>query len=255
MHESDGGGGPWGTLIGVVGAGVVLLGGVLFVLRGSQTTESRGDKKSPSIPALAGSIEIPALPRISQVTAAVLLTSAKGIARVFDDLGTVVGGVLRVLGNGAGPALGMFARGLASIPVAIVSGIAAPLAALGSVGSGASSFVSDGLSKASSIRSDTPATDARATAAPETEADEGPDPVESVAEAWHRMVERVSVRNPVATTPVEYADAAIERGLPSGPVRRLTDLYRRIRYGPETESSPHLEQARDALERIRGGDD
>jgi hypothetical protein len=149
----------------------------------------------------------------------------------------------------------MFARSLATVPGALASAITAPLAALGSVGSDASSFLGDGLSKAGSIRSGTPATDARETADPGADEDDGPDPAESVAEAWERMAERVPVRNPAATTPLEYARAAIDAGLPEGPVRRLTDLFRRVRYGPGAECDHHLERAREALDAVRGGDD
>lgn len=255
--SSDGSGGLWPLLLGFLGVGAVVGSGVLLVARAIEQDgpgESNGDADAPDVD-LSGVLSIPGLPRLSQVTAAVLLTSASGLARVVDDIATVIGGVGRVFGNSVGPALGMFARGLGSVPAALASAIAAPLAALGSVGSGASSFLSDGLSKAGSIRSGTPETDARETATPPAEEDDGPEPAASVAEAWHRMVGRVSVRNPAATTPLEYARAATEHGLPEGPVRRLTDLFRRIRYGPDTESERTLEQARDALEDIRGGED
>ncbi|NLV11173.1 DUF4129 domain-containing protein [Halomicrobium mukohataei] len=239
----------WSLLFGVGGAVAVLLG-VVVTLRRTETDDGRGSSGVPSLSLPA----LPSLPRLSQVTAAVLVTTADGIARVLDDLGTVIGGVLQALGRGVGPVAGMLARTAVSVPAALAAGIVSPLAALASVGSDAVSFVDDGLSS-TPVQRDTPETDPRATGGGEPDEAAGPEPVESVVEAWERMAERVSVRNPTATTPVEYARAAIDQGLPPQPVRRLTELFRRTRYGPDAESDSRLERARAALDSIRGGEE
>jgi len=72
----------------------------------------------------------------------------------------------------------------------------------------------------------------------------------AVYEAWHRMASSLSVSNPDATTPREFADRAIDAGLSPEDVHDLTDLFETVRYGNEPVTEQRRQRARETLRRI-----
>jgi hypothetical protein len=75
----------------------------------------------------------------------------------------------------------------------------------------------------------------------------------TIEEAWERMVARLSVPNPDARTPGEYAHWAVDNGMPPDAVRRLTDVFRDAEYGPNAPDERQEETARSAISHIEGG--
>jgi hypothetical protein len=70
------------------------------------------------------------------------------------------------------------------------------------------------------------------------------------------MVDLVPMRQRRSATPGDYARAAIDAGLPAGPVRRLTALFEEVRYGNQPSTADRVRSARSALRSLLdGGDD
>ncbi|WP_336136069.1 DUF4129 domain-containing protein [Natronomonas amylolytica] len=67
------------------------------------------------------------------------------------------------------------------------------------------------------------------TAADRIEADAAAE--NEVYRAWREMTKELAVENPDATTPGEFADAAIAAGMDAEDVAELTDLFETVRYG------------------------
>ncbi len=79
----------------------------------------------------------------------------------------------------------------------------------------------------------------------------------SVADAWAEMRRLVSISNASARTPAEVARAAVDQGLPRGPVMRLTETFREVTYG-QADPGGIRETAVAALRSVRdavGGED
>ncbi|WP_228841844.1 DUF4129 domain-containing protein [Haloarcula sp. CBA1127] len=197
--------------------------------------------------------------RIPKVTTAALLSGSAALSRVGAGISTVSGGVLTGLTTGIGSVGAMSLRGVTGLPSALGSLSVAPFRALSGF-SGTGSFLA-------SVRSgvDSPSlfgssdTESRQSTATEStaEADDGPDIDSlSVQEAWALLADRVSVSDPETATPGEYARRAIDSGLPAEPVRRLTTLFREVKYGGRSATGDRTESARTALRQLLGrGDD
>ena len=71
----------------------------------------------------------------------------------------------------------------------------------------------------------------------------------SIRALWRRFARWVRPRRWRQSTPGEVSRAAIERGLPEGPVRALTDAFREVEYG-ERSADEQSERARAAFESI-----
>ncbi|MEF8831827.1 MAG: DUF4129 domain-containing protein [Halobacteriales archaeon] len=69
-----------------------------------------------------------------------------------------------------------------------------------------------------------------------------------VYRAWREMVGHLQVDRPDATTPGEFADAAVAAGMARGDVEQLTDLFEAVRYGGV---EPTDERERAAVETLR----
>lgn len=69
-----------------------------------------------------------------------------------------------------------------------------------------------------------------------------------VYRAWREMTEHLEVERPAASTPGEFAEAAIAEGLDPARVEALTDVFERVRYG---DADP-AEYATEAVEALRG---
>ncbi|WP_424003718.1 DUF4129 domain-containing protein [Haloarcula salina] len=211
-----------------------------------------------TVSALADASAGRVISRIPQLTTTALLAGSSAMARVAHGVETVASGVLDGLAAGVVPIAKLSGRGLVQFPQALGALTVAPFQALGGLGGGDGllSSLRDGVERPSLFGS---AADegGPSTERAETDEDDGLDVDSlSVRDAWAAMTERVPVSNPAATTPGEYARAAIERGLPAEPVRRLTDLFRDVEYGGRSQSEDRTAAARDAVERLlRGGDE
>lgn len=69
-----------------------------------------------------------------------------------------------------------------------------------------------------------------------------------VHRAWRAMTEHLDVANPQASTPGEFADAAVDAGMAETDVERLTDLFEAVRYG---DAAPTDRRERAAVEALR----
>lgn len=266
VPPDDAGGGD--GLVSVVRwlVGLVAVGGLGYVgLRVARSLDGAGGfALAASLPSVSWG-PLPAIAArvaglvqfVPQTTTAVLLAGSAGLARVAKGIGTLVGGVLGGLSTGAGPLGRMAARSVGALPTVVGTVVAAPIGALGAFGSGGGLLASlrGDLATPSVLESEDPTTDdARAATDVPAADDSESDP--TIREAWAAMVALVPVSNPEATTPGEYARRAIDRGLPAGPVRRLTEIVRRVEYGDEPATATLTEAARDALDSIqRGGED
>jgi len=79
-----------------------------------------------------------------------------------------------------------------------------------------------------------------------------------VYRAWREMVRLLAVSNPRATTPGEFADAAVAAGIDRDDVRELTGLFEAVRYGGFEATDERERRAVEALRRIEreyGGDE
>lgn len=70
-----------------------------------------------------------------------------------------------------------------------------------------------------------------------------------VYRAWRDMTQHLDVSNPDASTPGEFATAAVDAGMDRSDVRRLTRLFERVRYGG-ADPADHEETAVEILRRI-----
>jgi len=64
------------------------------------------------------------------------------------------------------------------------------------------------------------------------------------------MTDLLEVAHPEASTPEDFADAAVEAGMRREDVEELTDLFRTVRYGPEGATPGREQRAVEALRRI-----
>ncbi|PSP85301.1 hypothetical protein BRC96_02830 [Halobacteriales archaeon QS_6_64_34] len=79
----------------------------------------------------------------------------------------------------------------------------------------------------------------------------------TLRQLWRRLASRVFPGTWRTRTPAEVSRAAIERGLPRGPVETLTEAFRDVEYGGHAEASrqSRAEAAYDALEYHRDEED
>jgi hypothetical protein len=72
----------------------------------------------------------------------------------------------------------------------------------------------------------------------------------AVYRAWARMAEPLDVEHPEASTPGEFADAALAAGLDTEDVDELTELFEQVRYGTTPITEEHEQRAKATLRRI-----
>lgn len=72
----------------------------------------------------------------------------------------------------------------------------------------------------------------------------------AVYRAWREMTADLPVANPDASTPAEFADAAVEAGMDPDDVAELTELFETVRYGDRPVTETRAERATAALRRI-----
>ncbi|WP_158854926.1 DUF4129 domain-containing protein [Halorhabdus sp. CUG00001] len=78
----------------------------------------------------------------------------------------------------------------------------------------------------------------------------GTETTNAVYQAWQEMTAALEVSNPAATTPAEFARAAIDAGMHPEHVEDLTRLFEDVRYGGEPPSDEREQRARTALREI-----
>lgn len=72
----------------------------------------------------------------------------------------------------------------------------------------------------------------------------------AVFRAWKEMTDYLDVPNPNASTPVEFADAAVRAGMAREDVEELTTLFEAVRYGAAPPTEEREARAVAALRRI-----
>jgi len=78
----------------------------------------------------------------------------------------------------------------------------------------------------------------------------------SIADAWLELRRLAAVSNPATRTPAEVARAAVDRGLPRGPVMRLTETFREVTYGradPDGIRGAAVDALRSLRDAVGGG--
>lgn len=78
----------------------------------------------------------------------------------------------------------------------------------------------------------------------------GADLDNEVYRAWREMTGHLDVENPAASTPAEFADAAVAAGMDREDVAELTELFEAVRYGGAAVTEDREERAVAALRRI-----
>jgi hypothetical protein len=71
-----------------------------------------------------------------------------------------------------------------------------------------------------------------------------------VYRAWFEMTDHLDLSNPRASTPAEFAAAAVDAGMAREDVTELTDLFEEVRYGGEPITEERESRAVAALRRI-----
>ncbi|MFB6228470.1 MAG: DUF4129 domain-containing protein [Halobacteriales archaeon] len=149
---------------------------------------------------------------------------------------------------GTGSALGSAASALRRAGRMQASALGALASALGGAGVGLSTSLSDltpefGRDDLREVRPTASGSDEDASGGEEKSG-------LSVGEAWAEMRRFVSISNVSARTPAEVARAAVDQGLPQGPVMRLTESFREVTYG-RADPKGIRETAVEALRSVR----
>jgi len=245
--------------VAVFGAGVLGVFGLVlgvFVLGGAATLGYGAVVLG--VATIAGAEAAASLPygrriqSVPQVTLSTLIGTSSATVTFFDSLGAATASLGTGLSAAADVprALGSI---LASAPRAIGGGFTAGMAGLAGAFGGALSTLSLGLGRRSAREQDTAATeDAREAGGPDPETTWSGEPEPpSIAEAYDMLTDALTLPNQQARTPGEVARAAIDRGWPEGPVRRLVAVFREIRYGGRTETDERTGRARSAVRQLR----
>lgn len=265
-ETGSGGGGPL-ELLGVGAAlTVALVGGYVSLTRTRRHHGlfRDGARAAGGLPVVGGAVStvvggagrgLSALPRRTmRFVIGVSASAPRVLDAVAGAVGEVAGG-LRVAAGSIGGGLG---RAAFRLPAGLASGLAGLGRALGggllSTPGGLASMFGGFRSDGTQLSEDRPSADARSASDVDPEEPEPePEPPASVTEAWERMLEAARLRRHETKTPVEVARAAVRRGLPAEPVGRLTNLFRRVRYGGEGGSNA-LATARESLADIEDTD-
>jgi hypothetical protein len=72
----------------------------------------------------------------------------------------------------------------------------------------------------------------------------------AVYRSWHEMTAHLDVERPDASTPAEFADAAVAAGMDRDDVAELTRLFEAVRYGDAPATAERAERATATLRRI-----
>lgn len=178
-------------------------------------------------------------------TGGVAASLGGGLAQLVGSVGTASLGGVATFGRGVAAAVGGIAAGVASLSLPSLS-------LSGLIGGLSVSTSSSGSSVTTTDTSD-PTTRPSAHARPSAD-DDGPQPPETVREAWARFPEYVPGVGRVQTrTPGELARAAVAAGRPAEAVETLTGAFRRVRYAGGVDDETRT-AALSAFDQLRDGD-
>ncbi|NHN48853.1 DUF4129 domain-containing protein [Halostella sp. JP-L12] len=244
-------------LAGAVAAAYLRRGAFVGALStGADSGSDRGLPVTALVSGLAASLPDPltrALGRIPQATMTVVFAVADGALSAGDLLGRSAGGVLR----GVGGVLSAFARLFGTVPAVFAGGLAGAGSALfGGLAEVPRSVGRIATGAATRPENESDASEPDAVPSDDLRGDRTDDGPPSIDEAWEALTDRVDLSNPETKTPGEFARAAIDRGLPAEPVRRLTRVVRDVTYGGLPRTDERVGAARSAYEALdSGGDD
>ncbi|PSQ45845.1 hypothetical protein BRD17_00555 [Halobacteriales archaeon SW_7_68_16] len=177
------------------------------------------------------------------VLAAVLAVSGV-VDRTAGEVARAVGDVATELRRSLSGVGGVAGRAMAAVAAAMAAIVAVPRAL--SIGLSVSALLAEVTGGSGG---DTPERDARE--------DDGADRTRSLSgidAVWVRFEDRAPVDDADSATPGEIARRAVDAGLPSEPVRRVTRSFREVSYGGREADEDRLAAARSALDDL-GGDD
>jgi hypothetical protein len=224
---------------------VVGLGILAFLLLGAAAYRSTGSMLPPVV--LVVSIGLPALLLHRILTSCATASSEGGGLIPFGGNGT------SILPRGGGASGGLDPGQTVSTPTTVF-GVLLIVAILGAV---LLLFVSTGDDETPTGAPEQPPEDHEAQAAIGAAAGAAADRIEAAADvdneiyrAWVEMTRHLDVSNPDASTPAEFAAAAVEAGMDRDDVTELTDLFEVVRYGDATPTEERERRAVEALRRI-----
>lgn len=205
------------------------------------------------------------LPRLRlrlQLIPQLTMRGAIGVSRAVPSALDTLSGTGRSVAAGLGAITSGLGRGIGTAALTLPSLLAASTPGLGgpfSLSGGFASLFEGVRSRSRSWSSRSSDDEPSAERNPDDAGAPEPKP-RTIEEAWEAMVEELPARRRHARTPGEYARIAVERGLPTESVSRLTEAFRDVRYGGITPSSERTGRTLDAHERIErarrdGGDE
>lgn len=108
----------------------------------------------------------------------------------------------------------------------------------------------DSVDRAAAADPETAVADAAGQAAERLLADADASVENEVYRAWREMTRAVDVDAPASSTPRDFADAAVAKGLDPDDVETLTTLFEEVRYGGARVTDQHREAVATALESV-----
>lgn len=248
----------WGTVLGVLVAGLALTILALVVMAGRAAMAERDGMDASAVESDAslgrlwgrfpGMHEtIRAVPRVTMIGTISLVQVGATASRSTSSAARSVGDLFRQTGGAVATGVQFSVGGLFDLGRS--SGL------LSSV-SGGFAWIPASLARSSARESDSNGrVGSTATRRTRTQPTQEDDSLVTVEHAWATFEARAPVRRRSVATPGESAMAAIEDGFPERAVRRLTETFREVRYGglPETDTRRRI--AWESTERISDYDD
>ena len=223
---------------------VIGLGVLAFLLLGYAAYRSTGSMLPPIVLVVSFGLPVVLLHRI--LTSCATASSDGGLVP-FGGNGT------SILPRGGGASGGLDPGQTVSTPTTVF-GVLLVVAILGAV---LLLFVSTGDDESPTGERTQSPDDYEAQAAIGAAAGAAADRIEAEADvdneiyrAWVEMTSHLEVSNPDASTPAEFAAAAVDAGMDRDDVTELTDLFEVVRYGGATPTEERERRAVEALRRI-----
>ena len=224
---------------------VIALGVLAFLLFGFAAYRSTGSMLPPIVLVVSFGLPVVLLHRI--LTSCATASSEAGGLLPFGGNGT------SILPRGGGASGGLDPGQTVSTPTTIF-GVLLVVAILGAV---LLLFVSTGDDESPTGERTQAPDDHEAQAAIGAAAGAAADRIEAEADvdneiyrAWVEMTRHLEVANPDASTPAEFAAAAVDAGMDREDVEELTGLFEVVRYGGATPTEERERRAVEALRRI-----
>jgi hypothetical protein len=224
---------------------VISLVVLAFLLLGAAAYRSTGSLLPPAVLVVSFGMPVVLVHRV--------LTSCSTVSRRHGGLLPFGGNESALLPRGGGGSGGLAPGQTVSTPTALF-GLLLVVAILGAV---VLLFVSTGDDESPPDAPETPSEDHERRAAVGAAAGAAADRIEAEADvdneiyrAWVEMTRHLDVSNPKASTPAEFAAAAVDAGMERDGVDELTALFEQVRYGDATPTAERERRAVEALRRI-----